>query len=181
MLKVTNLRLASHTARALYGTKHLPVLGREDPIRIEIIRRAHTSGPLGVRTIHHYYPGNLTSREMGVIWEDFKRDVQTYTRMCGIPKVLAGQVLPTTWGHIVPYSPLHTAIFHLEGEVQKAQDILKEITKKFIDLTSATHGLIITFQGIGWGDGGCLWGEIKVGGHNHLQRPGGGYSWAVPD
>ena len=40
-IKVTNLRLDSHTARSLYGTKYIPVLGKEDPIKFKAMRRAH--------------------------------------------------------------------------------------------------------------------------------------------
>ena len=31
-------------------------------------------------------------------------------------------------------------------------------------MRNSTFGLVITYEGIGWGDGGTLWAEIKVGG-----------------
>ena len=40
----------------------------------------------------------------------------------------------------------------LTSGVKKAEDLFKEITKKFIDLTFALYGLIITFEGVGWGE-----------------------------
>ena len=41
---------------------------------------------------------------------------------------------------------------------------MREITEQFIQMRDSTSGLLITFEGIGWGDGGTLWAEIKVGG-----------------
>ena len=86
-IKVTNLRLASHTARELYGTKHLPILGVDDPIRTKFIRRAHTTDSTGSRGTHQFGKttlANLMSGEMGIIWERCKADGQTYKRLCGI-------------------------------------------------------------------------------------------------
>ena len=76
-IKVTNLCLARHTARSLYGTKHIPVFGKEDPIRLKIIRRAQMAGPQDLRAVHHMQKtnmANVTSWEMGVIWKESKRD-----------------------------------------------------------------------------------------------------------
>ena len=52
-IKVTNLRLDSQTARSLYGTKYIPVLGKEDPIKFKAMSRAHMAGPQVLRTLHH--------------------------------------------------------------------------------------------------------------------------------
>ena len=84
---VTNLRLASHTARELYGTKHLPNLGVDDPIRAKFMLRAHTTDSTGSSGTHQFGKttlANLMSGEMGIIWERCKADVQTYKRLCGI-------------------------------------------------------------------------------------------------
>ena len=50
-----------------------------------------------------------------------------------------------------------------DDEVQKVQAQLPEITQKFVHLIRASHGLIITFQGMGWGDHGVLWAKVKMG------------------
>ena len=44
-IQTTNLRLASHTARSLYGTKYIPILGRKDPLKEKVMRKAHLAGP----------------------------------------------------------------------------------------------------------------------------------------
>ena len=49
------------------------------------------------------------------------------------------------------------------GEVEKVEETLKEITEQFIQMRGSTFGLVITFDGVGWGDGGTVWAEIKVG------------------
>ena len=49
------------------------------------------------------------------------------------------------------------------GEIEKVEEELKEITKQFIQMRDSTFGLVITFEGVGWGDGGTVWAEIKVG------------------
>ena len=86
-ISVTDLRLASHTARSLFGTKHLPILGTNDPIRTKLMRRAHNVGPEGNRGTHQFGKttlANVISGELGVIWEKCKTDVQTFKRLCGI-------------------------------------------------------------------------------------------------
>ena len=55
-LMVTDLRLASHTARGLFGTKHLPILGTNDPIRAKFMRRAHILGIEAVSYTHLTLP-----------------------------------------------------------------------------------------------------------------------------
>ena len=44
-IKVMVLRLQSNTARDLYGTKYLPVIGGNDPMRTLLLRRAHELEP----------------------------------------------------------------------------------------------------------------------------------------
>ena len=50
-----------------------------------------------------------------------------------------------------------------EEEVQKVQNQLPELTQKFVDIVGATYGLMLTFQGIGWGDNRTIWAEAKMG------------------
>ena len=47
--------------------------------------------------------------------------------------------------------------------MKKTGDKLKEITEKFISMTKSTFGLMVSFEGVGWGDGDCLWMEIELG------------------
>ena len=86
-IQTTNLRLASHTARSLYGTKYIPILGEEDPLKEKVLRKAHLAGPQVLRSVHHLQKTtmvNVTSWELGVVWRDYKTDVKTYIRSCGI-------------------------------------------------------------------------------------------------
>ena len=69
--RTTNLRLASHTARSLHGTRHILILGREDPLRMKVMRKAHMAGLQALRAVHHLQKttmANVTSGEAGVIW-----------------------------------------------------------------------------------------------------------------
>ena len=86
-ISVTDLRLASHTARSLFGTKHLPILGTDDPIKAKFMRRAHTMRPEGTRGTHQLGKtalANVILGYVGVIWEKCKTDVQTFKRLCAI-------------------------------------------------------------------------------------------------
>ena len=86
-IQTTNLRLASHTARSLYGTKYIRILGRKDPLKEKVMRRAHLAGPQVLRSVHNLQKttmANVTSGELGVVWRDYKPNVKTYTRACGI-------------------------------------------------------------------------------------------------
>ena len=78
-IKVTNLRLASYSARSLYGTNHLPILGTDDPIKTKFMRRAHTMGPEGTRGTHQFGKttfANVISGEIGVKWLKYKTDTE---------------------------------------------------------------------------------------------------------
>ena len=55
-----------------------------------------------------------------------------------------------------------TLLLH-NGEIEKVEEDLKEITEQFIQMRDSTFGLVITFEGVGWGDRGTVWAEIKVG------------------
>ena len=50
-----------------------------------------------------------------------------------------------------------------DDEFQNVQDQLLEMTQKFVDLLRATLGLMLTFQGVGWGYPGTIWAEAKMG------------------
>ena len=41
---------------------------------------------------------------------------------------------------------------------------LKDIAEQFVQLRASTLGLVVTFLGIGYGDGGTVWAEVNVGG-----------------
>ena len=100
-IKVTDLCLASHTARSLFGTKHLPILDTDDPIRAKFICRAHTLGPGGSRGTHQFGKttlANVISGEIGVIWEKCKTEVQAFKRMCGICRRFSKENVVYKWG-----------------------------------------------------------------------------------
>ena len=48
-----SLRLQSHKAMELYGTRHLPILSSDDPLRRKVIRYAHELGSGTVRRTHN--------------------------------------------------------------------------------------------------------------------------------
>ena len=41
---------------------------------------------------------------------------------------------------------------------------LKEITEQFVQMRGSTLGLVVTFMGVEYGDGGTVWAEVNVGG-----------------
>ena len=65
----------------------------------------------------------------------------------------AAQVFPLDKKTMVTFMHLTLRTLLLkEDEVQKVQDQLPEITQKSVHILGASHGLIITSQGMGWGD-----------------------------
>ena len=50
-VKTMSLRLQSHTARELYGTRFLPVLGSEDPLQYKVKRMGHELGPGDIESL----------------------------------------------------------------------------------------------------------------------------------
>ena len=69
-------------------------------------------------------------------------------------------------GKKIKVTSMHLTIGTLllkEEEVQKVHDQLQELTQKFLDVVGATYGLMLTFQGIGWGDHRKIWAEAKMG------------------
>ena len=86
-IQTTNLRLASHTARSLFGTKYIPILGRKDPLKEKVMRMAHLAGSQAHRAVHNLQKNtmaNVTSGEVWVVLRDYKTDVKAHTRACGI-------------------------------------------------------------------------------------------------
>ena len=69
-------------------------------------------------------------------------------------------------GKKMKVSSMHLTIATLllkEDEVQNVLNQLPELTQKFVDAAGASSGLMLTFQGLGWGDHGTLWAEAKMG------------------
>ena len=52
-IKVMGLLLQSNTARSLYGTKYLPVIGVNDSMRTQLLGKAHELGPGAGRVTHN--------------------------------------------------------------------------------------------------------------------------------
>ena len=86
-VKTMSLRLQSHTARELYGTRFLPVLGSEDPLRYKVIRMGHELGPGTNRRTHNLEKttsANLLRGQMGVTWKTETKDVKNFAKTCGV-------------------------------------------------------------------------------------------------
>ena len=69
-------------------------------------------------------------------------------------------------GKKMKVSSMHLTIATLllkEDEVQNVLNQLPELTQKFVDAAGASSGLMLTFQGLGWGDHGTIWAEAKMG------------------
>ena len=58
---------------------------------------------------------------------------------------------------------LGTLLLHPE-EIEKIKMELKEITEQFVQMRGSTLGLVVTFMGVEYGDGGTVWAEVYVGG-----------------
>ena len=86
-IKVLELRLESSTARSLFGTKYIPVLGTDDPLRTQLMRRAHEMHSGASREIHHLEKttiANLVSGQVGVTWKNEKKEIKSYISRCGV-------------------------------------------------------------------------------------------------
>ena len=71
-IQTMSLRLQSHKAMELYGTRHLPVLGSDDPLKRKIIRYAHELGNGTMRRTHNLEKttnSEIVRGEMGVTWK----------------------------------------------------------------------------------------------------------------
>ena len=82
-IQTTNLRLASHTARSLYGTKYIPILERKNPLKKKLMRKAHFTGPQVLRSVHNLQKttmAKVTSGELGTVWRDRRQDVHQSMR-----------------------------------------------------------------------------------------------------
>ena len=86
-IKVMSLRLQSNTARSLYGTKYLPVLGADDLMRTQLLRKAHELEPGAGRVMHNLEKtttANLMCGPIGVTWKTEKKDTKDYIKSCGV-------------------------------------------------------------------------------------------------
>ena len=75
-VKTMSLRLQSHTARELHGTRFLPVLGSEDPLRYKVIRMGHDLGPGTNRRTHNLEKttsANLLRGQMGSLGKQISK------------------------------------------------------------------------------------------------------------
>ena len=78
---VSDFRLDDTTASALYGTKNVPVLSRDDPIIWKLIRRAHIS----TEGIHRTFRGtfsNMVSGKFPVICNHMSTSIKVFMRNC---------------------------------------------------------------------------------------------------
>ena len=81
------MRLQSHTAREIYGTKFLPLLASNDPIRLKVIRWCHELGLGTDRRTHNLEKttgANILRGQFGVTWSSQHRDVKSFVKSCGI-------------------------------------------------------------------------------------------------
>ena len=86
-IKVMTLRLQSNTARELFGTKFLPVIGGNDPIRTQLLRSAHQPELGPGRAMHHLEKttlANLVRGATGVTWKGEKKDIKAFIKTCGV-------------------------------------------------------------------------------------------------
>ena len=86
-IKTLELRLQSSTARSLFGTRYLPVLGSDDPLRVQLMRRAHKLNLTASKEMHHLEKttiAHLVSGQVGVTWKKEKQDIKRLIRRCGI-------------------------------------------------------------------------------------------------
>ena len=82
-----SLRLQSHTAREIYGTRFLPLLGSDDPLKFTVMRWSHELGAGTDRRTHNLEKttgSNIVRGQFGVTWSSQHRDVKTFVRSCGI-------------------------------------------------------------------------------------------------
>merc|ERR1711888_437089 len=70
-IKVMTLRLQSNTARELFGTKFLPVIGGNDPIRTQLLRSAHQPELGAGRAMHHLEKTTLANLVRGATGRNF--------------------------------------------------------------------------------------------------------------
>merc|ERR1712055_1044767 len=77
----------SNTARNLYGTKYLPVIGANDPMRTQLLRKAHELEPGAGRVMHNLEKttiANLVCGPVRVTWKTEKKDKKGYIKSCGV-------------------------------------------------------------------------------------------------
>ena len=78
---VSDFRLENTTASALYGTKNVPVLSKDDPIIWKLIRRAHISS----EGIHRTFRGtfsDMVSGKFPVLCNQMSTNIKVFMRNC---------------------------------------------------------------------------------------------------
>ena len=86
-VQTMSLRLQSNTATEIYGTRFLPLLGSDDPLRLKVMRWAHELGAGTVRRTHNLEKttgSNIIRGEFGVTWKSHFKNVKGFVRNCGI-------------------------------------------------------------------------------------------------
>ena len=86
-VKTMSLRLQSHTAREIYGTKFLPLLASNDSLRLKVIRWFHELGSGTDRRTHNLEKttgANIARGQFGVTWSSQHRDVKSFVKSCWI-------------------------------------------------------------------------------------------------
>jgi hypothetical protein len=86
-IRTMSLRLQSHKAMELYGTRFLPILGSDDPLRRKVIRHAHELGSGTERRTHNLEKtsnSEVIKGEMGLTWKTQTKDVRNFIGNCGI-------------------------------------------------------------------------------------------------
>ena len=86
-VQTMSLRLQSNNAIELYGTRFLPILGTNDPLRMKVMRWAHELGAGSVRRTHNLEKSTgsgILRGEMGLTWKTQNQDVKGFVRSCGI-------------------------------------------------------------------------------------------------
>ena len=86
-IKTMSLRLQSHKAMEIYGTRFLPILGSNDPLIRKVIRNGHELGSGTERRTHNLEKtsnSEIVKGEMGLTWKTQVRDVKSFIGTCGI-------------------------------------------------------------------------------------------------
>ena len=86
-IQTMSLRLQSHKAMELYGTRHLPVLGSDDPLKRKVLRSAHELGSGTMRRMHNLEKttsSEVLKGELGMTWKTQVKDVNEFISVCGI-------------------------------------------------------------------------------------------------
>ena len=86
-IRTMSLRLQSHKAMEIYGTRFLPILGSNDPLVRKVIRNGHELGSGTERRTHNLEKtsnSEIVKGEMGLTWKTQVKDVRNFIGTCGI-------------------------------------------------------------------------------------------------